>query len=144
MPCSFYPEFRVKNEQGTTPRNSLPLWNQLPLQAHKHNGDDLHARCTSGGTSALPWNPGLLSAGVDLSLLRSVFCSFQRGSLASSKDGEILPPAAQHPSAWGGGHYWSEPISPLTTSQQGHSHEDPKKGSPLHLVCPQAARGGPA
>lgn len=77
-------------------------------------------------------------------LLRSVFCSFQRGSLAGGKDGEILPPTAQHPSARGGGHDRSEPIPPLTTPQQGHSHEDPEKGSPLHLVRPQAARGGPA
>lgn len=142
MPCSFYPECTAKLNKVQDSEEYLSLIQPVNALASPHAvvmaDVPLEALVHILGIQVC-W-----ALALEMVLLRNVFCSFQRGSLAGSKDGEILPPAAQHPSARGGGHYWSEPISPLAAPQQGHSHEDPKKGSPLHLVRPQAARGGPA
>ncbi|KAK7883093.1 hypothetical protein WMY93_029267 [Mugilogobius chulae] len=59
--------------------------------------------------------------------------------MASCPHDQRLHAATQHSPERGGGHYGSEPVSPLTAPQQRHAHENPKACGPLHLVCQETA-----
>lgn len=73
-----------------------------------------------------------------------VLAPLQGGPVARGKDGQVVLAAAQHPPAGGGGYHRSQPVPPVTAPQQGHPHEDAETGCSVHLVRPQAARGGSA
>lgn len=51
-----------------------------------------------------------------------------------------LHAAAQHSAARGSRYHRPQPITPLSTPEQGHAHEDAEARGSLHLVRQEAAR----
>lgn len=54
--------------------------------------------------------------------------------MASSQVDQNVHAAAQHSTAGGRRMHRAEPESPLTASQQGHTHEDQQKSRAVYLV----------
>ena len=62
------------------------------------------------------------------------FLLIYNGPMASSQVDQNVHAAAQHSTAGGRRMHRAEPESPLTASQQGHTHEDQQKSRAVYLV----------